>query len=247
MDKLLLAATYYKLFLLNRDFHLLAGDSKRNTLEFDIIFREEHFRHLIGFDKLKDIAEAKNREYSIYENALNGNITYEYISKSEYFDEIESRINYFTEIREALFTKKIMIGKVDEHTFCRIQADCLLTKDLPEGVVNLFLKLTKPRLAVPMSFFKTDYPKYNGKSWTILKRIENTNNSIKAYASYELSNIKKKVLSCESNANELVDSFIVHNNKIYKIVLCEISVDKTNVIIKCISQDNTYENAIFNL
>ncbi len=34
MDKLLLAATYYKLFLLNRDFHLLAGDSNRNTLHF---------------------------------------------------------------------------------------------------------------------------------------------------------------------------------------------------------------------
>lgn len=38
MDKLLLAATYYKLFLLNRDFHLLAGDSKRNTLELNIVF-----------------------------------------------------------------------------------------------------------------------------------------------------------------------------------------------------------------
>ena len=70
MDKLLLAATYYELFLLNRDFHLIAGDSKRNKLEFDIIFREEHVRHLIGFDKLKDIAEAKNREFNLYENVL---------------------------------------------------------------------------------------------------------------------------------------------------------------------------------
>lgn len=220
MDKLLLAATYYELFLLNRDFHLIAGDSKRNKLEFDIIFREEHFRHLIGFDKLKDIAEAKNREFNLYENVLNGNITYEYITKSDYIADVIPRIDYFLEIREALFAKKIMIGKVDEHTFCRIKADYLLTKDLPNGIVNLFLKLAKPNLAVPMSFFKTDFPKYHGKSWTILDRIESTNNNIKAYANYELSNIKKKILTCECEVNELNGSFIVYNGEIYNIISC---------------------------
>ena len=220
MDKLLLAATYYELFLLNRDFHLIAGDRKRNKLEFDIIFREEHFRHLIGFDKLKDIAEAKNREFNLYENVLNGNITYEYITKSDYIADVIPRIDYFLEIREALFAKKIMIGKVDEHTFCRIKADYLLTKDLSNGIVNLFLKLAKPNLAVPMSFFKTDFPKYHGKSWTILDRTESINNNIKAYANYELSNIKKKVLTCECGDNELTRSFIVHNGEIYRIISC---------------------------
>lgn len=245
MDKLLLAATYYKLFLLNRDFHLIAGDSKRNKLEFDIIFREEHFRHLIGFEKLKDIAEAKNREFNLYENVLNGNITYEYITKSDYIDDVSPRIDYFLEIREALFAKKIMIGKVDEHTFCRIKADYLLTKDLPNGIVNLFFKLAKSNLAVPMSFFKTDFPKYHGKSWTILDRIENTNNNIKAYASYELSNFKRKVLSCECDISEFIGSFIVYNNDIYKIELCEITEDKIQAKIKCISNDDIYDNIVF--
>lgn len=232
MDKLLLAATYYKLFLINRDFHLIAGDSKRNTIEFDVIFREEHFRHLIGFDKLSDIAESKNKKYNLYENILNGKITYDYISKSENINEILPRLDYFLQIRDTLFSKKIFIGRLNERTFHRIPANYLFTKDINGEIVNLFLELIKDKLAVPISYFKTNILKYSGKIWTVLDRYELTNNNIRAYTFSELLKIKISISKFELEPNFLVDSYFVHDDNIYKVI--ESNMEDESLIIKVI-------------
>lgn len=55
-DKLYEAALFYEKQLNNRVFHLKAG-RKGKIIEFDIVFRDEHFKHLIGFHKLIDLPE----------------------------------------------------------------------------------------------------------------------------------------------------------------------------------------------
>ena len=47
---------------------MVIDNSLKYMPSLEVIFRKEHFRHLIGFDKLRDIAEANNKKNNIYEN-----------------------------------------------------------------------------------------------------------------------------------------------------------------------------------
>ena len=64
MDKLFEAATFYKDYLLNRQFYIKAG-KKGQILEFNIIFSAKEFKHLAGLHKLKDLPEVQKNKSEI--------------------------------------------------------------------------------------------------------------------------------------------------------------------------------------
>ncbi len=227
-DKLYSTAKFYEMFLLDKTFHLVAGDKKRNKIEFDIVFREEHFNHLIGFQKLLDISESQVHGYKLLENILNCNITYSYLEKSEYFSDIENRIDNFLEMRETLFSKKLMLGKTHKFSFRTIKADFLLTKEGDYGLVNLFLKEDKHALTVPVTFFTTEGMDYNDvKSWTILdiKELDNKDNKIKSLSEKELISTNILVRSGKKDKSVLEKAFFIYNKEMYRIESIDVNIE----------------------
>lgn len=181
MDKLLTAAQFYNSELNGRNFHLKAG-KKGNIIEFDIKFTSEHFHHLAGLHKLKDLTQVQGNKTYIFKKVLNGKITVDDIQKSDFFSDIENRLNNFCEIKEALYGKELMIKSL-RGEFNSIQADFMLTKtDKNYGYAHLFLINKNEAITVPVTFIvhpNNDYLKNNPEKWTVLsveevKRAEKT-------------------------------------------------------------------------
>lgn len=170
MDKLFTAAQFYNSELNGRNFHLKAG-KKGNVIEFDIKFTSEHFHHLAGLHKLKDLTRVQGNKAYIFNRVSNGKITIDDIKKSEFFSEIENRLNNFYKIKEALYGKELMIKSLHGE-FNSIQADFMLTKtDKNYGYAHLFLINKNEAITVPVTFIvhpNNDYLKNNSERWTVL-------------------------------------------------------------------------------
>ena len=172
-DKLYETALFYEKQLNNKEFHLKAG-RKGELIEFDIIFRDEHFKHLIGFHKLVNLPEHRDSSSIILESILNHRMDYNYISSSAYHSEIKNRIDNFEELKNCLFSNELMLGRINENSFKRIQADFLMTKDMDLGIAHLFLKKNGTALTIPVTFFTAEKNEYliNSSKWTILEMYE---------------------------------------------------------------------------
>lgn len=242
MDKLYLSAKYYKDFLLDKDFHIQAGNRKKELLEFDVIFRTEHFNHLIGFNKLKDIQEANMFGYNVLDNVLNGKLTFDYISNSEYLSLMENRLDNFMLLRETIFTDKIMLGKTKPNSFNTIKADFLLTKDCDFGLVNLFLKEGNPGLAIPVTFFTTDHLRYlDTTKWTILSvtEINVKKESTKTISEKELIDINNYIRHGKQDKSNLEGTCFIYNRELYRIDSIDVNLQlgRDSAIISRISDD----------
>lgn len=86
------------------------------------------------------------------------------------------RIDNFKELRNCLFSDELMLGRINENSFKRIQADFLMTKEMDFGIVELFLRKESPSLTIPVTFFISDTNVYFGHTskWTILEMREIT-------------------------------------------------------------------------
>ena len=175
MDKLYDAAKFYKDNLAGHKFHLKAGKNKR-TIEFDIIFGVENFKHLIGLNKLTDIQIGLINSEAGYFQILNKRTTIEDIQKSAFYKLIEPRIDNFSKLKSALFSKELMVKSLDG-TFNLIRADFMLTeKDDSFGYAHLFLKGDK--ITVPVTYIinaSNYYLRNNPNKWTVLSYEDITN------------------------------------------------------------------------
>ena len=172
MEKLYDAAQFYKANLLNRKFHLKAG-RKGNTIEFDIIFPANGFKHLAGLHKLTDLPEVQASSGAVlFQQIINKEITFETIYKSKFIGDCEVRLNNFKEIRTALYGKELMLKSLHGE-FNSIRADFMLThKDESYGYAHLFLKESENfDITVPVTFIINPDNKYlqnNPNRWTVL-------------------------------------------------------------------------------
>lgn len=107
MDALKRCACEYEK-LLNYEYEIIAG-SKKTLLEMTLFFSKEHFMHLIGLHKLKDLQIQRYSKAALYEMIMNDELTYEYIEKSVFFSEIEDRINFFPALERILDNHEFMI------------------------------------------------------------------------------------------------------------------------------------------
>lgn len=77
-DPLILAAKSYEK-LLNKDFIITIDTKDGNTKTIQIQFKKDNFYHLIGFHYLTDLPQLdtrRNKKNRIFNNVLQGNITY---------------------------------------------------------------------------------------------------------------------------------------------------------------------------
>lgn len=170
MDKLYESAKYYAENLEGKKFHLTAG-KKGRLLEMDIVFDARNYKHLVGLQKLTDIPVMKYKSDVIYQRILNKQITFETISRSEFLNEMEDRLDVFNRIRDTLFTPTTL-RQSSRGEFKTIKADFLLSKsDENAGNLHLFLKGDKEGLTIPVTFFArqdTSYLTTDSASWKVL-------------------------------------------------------------------------------
>ncbi|MBR1747831.1 MAG: hypothetical protein IJ735_06460 [Clostridia bacterium] len=147
MDKLYESAKYYAENLEGKKFHLTAG-KKGRLLEMDIVFDARNYKHLVGLQKLTDIPVMKYKSDVIYQRILNKQITFETISRSEFLNEMEDRLDVFNRIRDTLFTPTTL-RQSSRGEFKTIKADFLLSKsdENAEKFKNdVFLETLKKRV-----------------------------------------------------------------------------------------------------
>lgn len=159
MDKLYEIAKFYEENLDNRRFLLKAG-KKGKILELNILFTSEQFKHLVGLHKLEDIPETKFGSRRIYRNILNGDLKYETIKSSKYYEQIEKRLEYFFGLKTTLFSNELMIKSL-KGDFYKIIADFMLTKkDSKYGNAHLFLKNTEESIVLPVTYIIQEDNRY---------------------------------------------------------------------------------------
>ena len=237
MDKFQEAAQYYKENLENKEFLIKAG-KKQNTIEMVLKFDANNFKHLLGLHKLKDLPIHNNTSVYIYKQALDGDLTYEQISKSDYFKDIEPRFKYFSYIKEIVLTSKIL-QKSRKGMFYSIKADILITKNIDLCFINIFgKKLNKDDVVVPVSFFPSDTPHYyagESNRWTILS-VE------------EIQKEEEKKENNLENDNEATDSQqeIKQDQHIYQHPVCygNLTTEEFDAIINE-SLNDYYEGRVY--
>ena len=157
LDALAKALNLYE-GLLNKDFYItIAKNGDKRILH--LVCKRANCPHLLGLTKLMDLSKVKGeRPGTIYNKVKRGDITYEYLTKSSHFPEIEQRINDFLNVQQIiqnLRNRKIIIQFNPGRAGSTIEADYLIYSK--EGLQYLYLFIVKEfnqtNLFVPMSFF----------------------------------------------------------------------------------------------
>lgn len=98
MDKLYEAAKYYSENLEGRRFYLTAG-KKGKSLNFVVFFGAEHFKHLVGLQKLKDIPAVQRKSDIVYKQILDKKTTYSDIESSSCLYEMKDNVGRISVIQ----------------------------------------------------------------------------------------------------------------------------------------------------
>ena len=67
---------------------------KDKLIEVRLFFGEEHFRHLLGLHKLKDIWQVRINNSKLLDDIISDRLKYSDILKSKYILEIQDRLTY---------------------------------------------------------------------------------------------------------------------------------------------------------
>lgn len=173
MDKLLKAANTYKTLLTDHKYTFIFGDKKREQHAINLDAKPEHFQHLVGLDKLKDIQSflfKSKRKEDVFTKVMTKDITEADLEKSSFYtsdkftESIERRIYFFPFITK-LFDEGVSQDEASfiflrEKSYSKIDADYLMRYKIKDEVdkveyyLNLFLKKDRHSDSyIPMSFF----------------------------------------------------------------------------------------------
>lgn len=87
--------------LINYEYRFTLG-RKGNLKEIVLGFSNTDFHHLAGLHKLKDINIARANRAALFQQILNGHITYDTLTKSRFLPEIQSRLNVLPNLESLL-------------------------------------------------------------------------------------------------------------------------------------------------
>ncbi|MCH5212152.1 MAG: hypothetical protein J1G06_03985 [Oscillospiraceae bacterium] len=161
MDKLQERAAAFKR-LMNYKYNIKLG-RKNQLYEFTIDFQKNDFFHLIGLQKLIDLRFLKRSAEHIFNECLKGNITYSMIAKSQYFNELGYRFEYFNQLESILDSNNLIFkcNKNSMQIYSRIAADYMLQHKKEDLLFYLFTaQRNKANTQFCKSFFEnstTDY------------------------------------------------------------------------------------------
>lgn len=170
MDKLSACANTY-LRMMDFTYRIVLG-RKGKLFELHIGFEAVSFHHLIGLHKLNDLRIARANREKVFHDILEGKISYDFISKSRYFPQIENRFLPFAGM-EKIFDDNRLVFRYNTKTnrFSLIEADYLMSTPYKGNDIYIFLaKRQDSDNYYCRSFFpkeQIDYTK--GQSvWTML-------------------------------------------------------------------------------
>lgn len=150
--------------LLNVQYKIILG-RKGQSINITLGFDETQFVHLAGLHKLTDnefLRTASRKK--VFDAALNGSISYETVSKSPNFDEIQDRIEYFEFLEKMLDSNNIIFRyNSEQNVFSLIQADYLMQSQYNSSDVYIFIDKLKDS---DVHFCRSFFPK-GDKDYTI--------------------------------------------------------------------------------
>ncbi|MVB10142.1 phage-Barnase-EndoU-ColicinE5/D-RelE like nuclease4 [Caprobacter fermentans] len=142
--------------------YVITARKREHTIRVSVFFETGHFFHLIGLSKLRDIPVLNNKNKgNVFQRILNGEITYDTISKSAFFEAIRDRIYYFSEL-ETLLNNEIILKFNQNKAHSLIHATMLLYRKQDDVYLHLFLtpKDSQNDILIPCSFFPRNDNKY---------------------------------------------------------------------------------------
>ena len=137
MDKLLECAVAYKnLFDVTYDLKL---GSRNKLVELSLYFAKENFYHLIGLEKLNDIQKVRGNPNKIFDKIINREISYSDISKSAFFNEIKSRLDYFPKLEQFLDDNYFTVAFNKQKAYSDISAKYLFYLTDKNNYIHYFI------------------------------------------------------------------------------------------------------------
>ncbi len=153
------------------------------NISFTVSFRPEHFHHLIGLHKLKDIREVSkqqgNNAASIFKKINSGKITNSNIVKSIAYSEVEERMDYFQVYDELLRAKVIIDFDYTKARGTKLMSKYILFKKFGDAYAILGLKFDNMKnIYIPETFI-VDYQGHYVYKQIVLNIIDIKKNFIK--------------------------------------------------------------------
>ena len=141
--------------LINTQYEIIIG-RKGQLSKIIIDFSETEFVHLAGLHKLvdNDFLRTASRK-KVFDYALRGKISYDTLTKSENFDFVKERIEYFEFLEDMLDSNSIVFRyNENRNVFSLIKADYLLQSEHIGRDIYIFLdKLENSEVHFCRSFF----------------------------------------------------------------------------------------------
>ena len=148
---------------------------KGKLKEITLGFSDTDFHHLAGLHKLKDTHIAHANRSAIFQQILNGSITYDTLTKSQFLPEIQSRLEALPNL-ESLLDENQLVFRYNPQIYphSSIQSEYLLKMGdgIILGITFLFLNQSEHGIYFCRSFFpmeRSDYTK-GQMQYTLLKK-----------------------------------------------------------------------------
>ena len=147
--------------LLDFQYHIIIG-RKGKSVELNILFDPTEFHHLVGLHKLHDLRIARENRDKVFQQILTGNISINDLKKSQYFPNIQKRIEPFIQIENFLDSNKLIFRYNQKlQTFSLIEAEYLLSTPYENTDIYIFLDRQKePDYFFCRSFFQKEEKDY---------------------------------------------------------------------------------------
>ena len=124
--------------LIDVEYYIIAGKKSR-IIKPILFFHKEHFYHLMGLHKLKDVYKIRGDKQKIYNDIINDEITYNDISKSEFFPEITERFKYFLLLEQILDSEDVLVKHNEFASKSHIKADYIIYKAIDDVIAHYFI------------------------------------------------------------------------------------------------------------
>ena len=147
--------------LLDFQYHIIIG-RKGKSVELNILFDPTEFHHLVGLHQLHDLRIARENRDKVFQQILTGNISINDLKKSQYFPNIQKRIEPFIQIENFLDSNKLIFRYNQKlQTFSLIEAEYLLSTPYENTDIYIFLDRQKePDYFFCRSFFQKEEKDY---------------------------------------------------------------------------------------
>lgn len=191
MDKLKQCAENFQ-NLFDIEYKVVLGRKNRETY-LTIDFSKEEFFHLMGLHKLEDISNLNKARDKVFDSIINGDITYDIISKSSFFDKdiekdipisVRNRIDAFADIIDILDCKNIFFKyNQNRNPSSKIRAEFLLETIYSDKTTYTFLtQRNNSDSKLCESFFPKDKVNYSyGQANMTLLYKEKLNKRLNEY------------------------------------------------------------------